>query len=383
MKRYLKKSFILFILISFAVTFLGCWDYEEMVNLKYLAGIAVDKDKYTNDYILTLEVLEASTNSKAINTNIIESRGETIHAALRDAIKKTGNMLQGSHAKVFIVSKDIAKEGIVPVIDLIDRDVELRNDMWILISESDTASDILRKGKEGSEIISYELAASIANSNKIGKYMKVEIFKIIRGISDRGSSAIAPMVNVDNNNTESKFEVSGTAIFKGEKMVGTLNEFETMFLQILKEDNIKFVLPIELENGNNISLEIMNINRSINAKIKDNKVVIDMSINIDTVLSELASSEINYILKDERDKLKKQSEKQIEISCYKVIEKLQKEYKSDAIGYGDILKKRNPNVWKKMEYNWLDIFENIEVNLDINVEIKYNGVTNKNIEVGD
>lgn len=382
MKRYLKKSFMLFILISFTVTFLGCWDYEEMIDVKYLAGMAVDKDKYTNDYILTLEVLEASTNSKAINSNIIESRGKTIHAALRDAIKKTGNMLQGSHAKVFIVSKDIAEEGIVPVIDLIDRDVQLRNDMWILISESDTASDILREGKEGSEIISYELAASIANSNKIGKYMKVEIFKIIRGISDRGSSAIAPMVNVDNN-TESKFEVSGTAIFKGEKMVGTLNEFETMFLQILKEDNIKFVLPIELENGNNISLEIMNINRSINAKIKDNKVVIDMSINIDTVLSELASSEINYILKDERDKLKKQSEKQIEISCYKVIEKLQKEYKSDAIGYGDILKKRNPNMWKKMEYNWLDIFENIEVNLDINVEIKYNGVTNKNIEVGD
>ncbi|WP_029452396.1 Ger(x)C family spore germination protein [Clostridium algidicarnis] len=383
MKRYLKKSFILFILISFAVTFLGCWDYEEMVNLKYLAGIAVDKDKYTNDYILTLEVLEASTNSKAINSNIIESRGKTIHGALRDAIKKTGNMLQGSHAKVFIVSKDIAEEGIVPVIDLIDRDVELRNDMWILISESDTASDILRKGKEGNEIISYELAASIANSNKIGKYMKVEIFKIISDISDRGSSAIAPMVNVDNNNTESKFEVSGTAIFKGEKMVGTLNEFETMFLQILKEDNVRFVLPIELEKGNNISLEIMNIDRSINTKIKDNKVVIDMTINIDTALSELASSGVDYILKDERDKLKKQSEKQIKISCYKVIEKLQKEYKSDAIGFGDILKKRNPNVWKKMEYNWLDIFENIEVNLDINLEIKYNGVTNKNIEVGD
>lgn len=384
MKRYLKKSFMLFILISFAVTFLGCWDYEEMIDLKYLAGIAVDKDKYTNDYILTLEVLEASTNSKAINSNIIESRGKTIHGALRDAIKKTGNMLQGSHAKVFIVSKDIAEEGIVPVIDLIDRDVELRNDMWILISESDTASDILRKGKEGSEIISYELAAAIANSNKIGKYMKVEIFKIISDISDRGSSAIAPMVNVNNNNnTESKFNVSGTAIFKGEKVVGTLNEFETMFFQILKEDNVKFVLPIELEKGNNISLEIMNINRSINTKIKDNKVVIDMTINIDTALSELASSGVNYILKDERDKLKKQSEKEIKISCYKVIEKLQKEYKSDAIGFGDILKKRNPNAWKSVESDWLDIFENIEINLDINLEIKYNGVTNKNIEVGD
>ncbi|MBU3209511.1 Ger(x)C family spore germination protein [Clostridium algidicarnis] len=383
MKRYLKKSFILFILISFAVTFLGCWDYQEMVNLKYLAGIAVDKDKYTNDYILTLEVLEASTNSKAINSNIIESRGKTIHAALRDAIKKTGNMLQGSHAKVLIVSKDIAEEGIVPVIDLINRDVQLRNDMWILISESDTASDILRKGKEGSEIISYELTASIANSNKIGKYMKVEIFKIISDISDSGSSAIAPMVNVDNKNYESKFEVSGTAIFRGEKVVGKLDGFETMFLQILKEENLKFVLPIELENGNNISLEIMNIDRSINPKIKDNKVVIDMSINIDTALSELASSEVNYILKDERDKLKKQSAEQITTNCYKVIEKLQNQYKSDAIGFGEVLKKKKPSEWREMEYQWLDIFEDIEVNLDVNVEIKYNGVTNKNIEVGD
>jgi len=382
MKRYLKKFFMLFIFISFSVTFLGCWDYEEMVDVKYIAGMAVDKDKDTNEYILTLEMLEASTNSKSINSTIIESRGKTLHAAFRDAIKGAGNMLQVSHAKVFIVSKEIAEEGIVSIIDLIDRDVELRNDMWVLISKDDTASEILRKGKEGSEIISYELSSTIKNSNKIGKYIKVELFKIISDISDTGSSAIVPMINVDNN-AESKFNISETAIFRGERLVGILDEFETMFLQILKEDNLKFVLPIELEDGSNISLEIMNISRSINPKIKDYKVIMDMTINIDTALSEVESSEVNYILKDGRDKLKKQSEEQIATNCYKVIEKLQKEYKSDALGLGDILKKRKPSVWREMEYQWLDVFEDVEVNLDVNVEIKYNGVTNRNIKVGD
>lgn len=383
MKRHLKKSVMLFILISFTVTFLGCWDYEEMVDVKYVAGMAVDKDKNTNEYILTSEVLEGSTNSKSINSIIIESRSKTLHAAFRDAIKYTGNMLQVSHAKVFIVSKEIAEEGIVSVIDLIDRDVQLRNDMWILISESDTASDILRKGKEGSEVISYELAATNANANKIGKYIDMELFKLISDISDTGSSAIVPMVNVDNKSYESKFEVSGTAIFRGEKVVGKLDGFETMFLQILKEENLKFILPIELEDDNNVSLEIMDINKSINPKVKDNKVIIDMTINIDTALSELESSEVNYILKDERDKLKKQSSEQITTNCYKVIEKLQKEYKSDAIGFGEVLKKKKPSEWREMEHQWLDIFEDIEVNLDVNVEIKYNGVTNKNIKVGD
>ncbi|MBU3204098.1 Ger(x)C family spore germination protein [Clostridium algidicarnis] len=383
MKRYLKKSFMLFILISFTVTFSGCWDYEEMIDVKYLAGIAVDKDKYTNDYILTLEVLEASTNSKSINSNIVESRGKTIHSAFRDAIKVTGNMLQGSHAKIFIVSKEIAEEGIIQVIDLIDRDVQLRNDMWILISESDTAADILCKGKRENEIISYELAATNANANKVGKYIDIEIYRLISDISNLGSSAIAPLVNIKDNIGESKFEVSGMAVFKGEKVVGNLDELETMFLQILKEDNLKFVLPIELEDGHKISLEIMNVNRSMNPKLKDNKVVIDMTVNIDTALSELGSSGVDYILKDERDKVKIQSEKQIVTDCYKVIEKLQKEYKSDAIGFGDILKKRKPNAWKEMEYQWSDIFEDIEVNLDVNVEIKYNGVTNRNIKVGD
>ncbi len=383
MKRYLNRFIGLFMLIAFTITFCGCWDYSEITDLKYLAGIAVDKDKNTNEYILTFEVLEASTSSKAINSNIVESRGKTIHGALRDAIKKTGNMLQGSHAKVFIVSEDIAKEGIVPVIDLINRDVEVRNDMWILISEMETASEILSKEKKVDEIISYELSSAIINSNKTGRYVKTEVFKIVRDISDKGCSATAPMVKINNTNQSSEFDVFGTAIFKGEKMVGTLNEDETMLLNILKESKSKFIMPIQLEKDKSISLEIMNIDRNVKPQIKKGKIVMDITIDIETALSELASSGVNYVSKDEREKLKKESEKQLENGYYKILEKLQKEYKSDIVGLGDILKKKKPNEWKKVEENWPDVFENIDVNLSINIDIKYSGVTNKNIKVGD
>ncbi|MBU3206769.1 Ger(x)C family spore germination protein [Clostridium algidicarnis] len=383
MKKYLNVSVVLLFMVAFTTVFCGCWDYTEMTDLKYLAGMAIDRDKGTGDYIVTFEILEASTSSKVIKSDIIEGKGKTIHESLRDAIKKSGKMLQVSHAKMVIVSKDIANEGIIPVIDLINRDVEVRNDMWILISDMDTASEILSKEKKGDEIISYDIASSISNSNKIGSYLKTEIFKVIADISNKGLSATIPMIKIDKDNKNLDFDVFGTAIFKGDKMVGKLNEHQTITLSLLKEDELKFVFPMELGKNNTVTLEIMDVNRKIIPKVKEGKIVVDVNIDIDTSLSELASTGINYISKDEREKLKKQAEKYVENSCKELIEDLQKDYKSDIIGFGDILKKKKPNEWRKVQDNWQEAFQNIDTNFRVNINIKYSGITNKNIEVGD
>ncbi|MBB6630920.1 Ger(x)C family spore germination protein [Clostridium algidicarnis] len=383
MKKYLNVSVVLLFMVAFTTVFCGCWDYIEMTDVKYLAGMAIDRDKVTDEYILTFEVLEASTSSKSISSNIVEGRGKTIHESLRSAIGKAGKMLQVSHAKVVIVSADIASEGITPVLDLIDRDVEVRDDMWILISDMDTASEILSKEKKGDEIISYEISSAVANSNKIGTYLKMETFKVLEAVSNKGLSATAPMIKIDKDNKNLNFHIFGTAIFKADKMVGKLNEDETMILNLLKEDELKFVLPMELGKNKTITIDIIKGNKKIIPKVKEGKIVVDVNIDIDTSLSELASTGINYISKDEREKLKKQAEKYVENSCKELIEDLQKDYKSDIIGFGDILKKKKPNEWRKIQDNWQEAFQNIDTNFRVNINIKYSGITNKNIEVGD
>ncbi|GAA0787574.1 hypothetical protein GCM10008909_19840 [Hathewaya limosa] len=86
-----KRLFILIcMIIVFTVSFCGCWDYIEMNDVKYIAGMAIDKDSKTGRYILTTEILEASVSSQIITSKIIESQGETVHEAIRDVIKKVG-----------------------------------------------------------------------------------------------------------------------------------------------------------------------------------------------------------------------------------------------------------------------------------------------------
>ncbi|WP_102399938.1 Ger(x)C family spore germination protein [Haloimpatiens massiliensis] len=379
MKNSISKIIILFMLVAFSIVFCGCWDYTEMDDVKYVAGFAVDKDK--DEYILTLEIMEASIGSNAIKSDIVQSRGKTIHSALRDAIENTGKVLQLSHAKVVIVSEEIAEEGIVPAIDLINRDVEVRNDMWILISGMDTASEILTKGKIEDEIISYELAETIKNSNKIGKYNSVESFKFISDLSNKGIDATAPMVKTVKQESKVYFQVFGTAVFKQDKMIGKLNEEEAVTLQILREKNPIFIIPIELHNKDNVSLEIMNTNRKLKVKTENNKIYISTYINIDVAISELAEEEVNYISKENREKLKKQVEEYIDKNANELIQKLQKEYKSDIVGFGDLIRKDVPKEWRKIGNKWKDKYQDTDIKVYANVNIKYSGLNKQNIKV--
>lgn len=380
--KIIKNKIIVFFMIVFPIiSFCGCWDYSEVDDFKHVAGIAIDKDKYKDEYILTIEVLDAFIGSKQLKSKIVQSRGKTIHTAFRDAIKKTGDILKLSHARVVIVSKDIAEEGIVSVIDLINRDAEVRNDMWIMVSTENLASEILTKPKNEDEIISYDIEHSIKNNNKIGKYIGVETFKLIDILSCEGISPTLPMIKLGQKNHEVGFEVYGTAIFNGEKMIGQLTEQETMMLQFFNGKDLKFVFPIQINEDGVISFEILKSKRNIKVNLKEDKICMDTYIHIDAVISELATSGVNYINKDERNKLKKLSEELVKNNCHLLIEKLQKQYKSDVIGFGRELKKKKPEEWKKVSSNWDEVFEFLEVNIFVNIDIKYSGLTDKNIEI--
>lgn len=381
MKINKSKIIISLIIIFFATSLCGCWDYVEIDDFKNAAGIAIDKDKIEDEYIVTVEIVEAYTGAKELESHIVQSRGETIHIAFRNAIKKIGNKIQLSHARIVIISKDIAKEGIVPAIDLINRDAELRNDMWIMISQEQLASKILTKPKSQEEIISYDIETAIKNNNQVGKYLGVETYKLTDTLSSEGIDSALPMIKLAPKNRELEFEVSGTAVFKGEKMVGELTEKETLMLQLFNGRELELILPIKIEGNGFVSLETLKYKKKIKVKLEEDKIVMNSYIDLDTTISELANYGVNYIDANERDKLKHIAEEQIENDIYMLLEKLQKQYKSDAIGFGKVLKQKKPKAWKKVKDNWNEVFEFLSINVSVNVNIRYSGLINKNIEV--
>lgn len=383
MKGYLKNSICFILIVCQSLMLGGCWDYSEMTDFEYVAGIALDKDGNKKEYILTLEVLEASVSTKSVKSSVIQTKGKTIHEAFRNAIKNTGKKLQLSHAKVLILSKDISQNGVGSVLDFINRDVEARNDMWMLISSMSTASQILLKNKTSDEIICYDLASAIKNSKETGQYIPVEVFNLINTIESDCISAMIPTVRVIKQQEEACIEVAGMNVFKKDKCAGYLSGEETLILQLMKGEKAKYVLTFAPKKDKNITLEIIKSSKTIKPKFKNDKIGMDIFINMDVALSELVETDINFIEKNNREELIKKCEKDIENRCLNIIKKLQNEYDSDVIGFGCIVNRYNPELWKKIKYTWKDVYKGINTSVHVKINARYSGLTNKNIKIGE
>ncbi|MFD3156136.1 Ger(x)C family spore germination protein [Haloimpatiens sp. FM7330] len=383
MTKILKKILISMLIMLIPINMCGCWDYAEINDLDFIAGIAIDKEENTNKYIMTMEILEPSYDQKTLRSRIVESKGKTIHEAFRNSLNEIGKMVEVSHAKVIIISKKIAEQGIIPVIDLAERDVDVRVDTWIAVSSMDTAGEIFKSVQEEERIISYKLDKVFRSQSEIGKYVDMKLYQFIEELSKEGISPILPNVKASFDNGKKVSKVEGTSVFKKDRIVGYLNEDESIYLSMLKNKKLKNIIAIKEENGMNISLEILSVNRKINPIIKDGRLAMKIDVDLDVVLSEIQGSKPDYLQEKGRGKIKEDAEKMITCNIDKLIKKVQKQYKSDIFGFGEIIKQEQPNEWKKIHTQWDKIFPNLDTDITVNVNIKGSGLFNKQIQIGE
>lgn len=104
--------------------------------MSIVAGVALDKNKADNNIQLTVEMVDTQGGLQQNQTGfkMLSLTGDTIFSIVRNMISVTGRKLFWSHAKVIIVSEELAREGLVKVIDWYSRDTETRADVYIFVS---------------------------------------------------------------------------------------------------------------------------------------------------------------------------------------------------------------------------------------------------------
>ena len=178
--------------------------------------------------------------------------------------------------------------------------------------------------------------------------------------------------------------VTGTAIIKNNKLLGYLNEQETKSLLWI-QDKLKgglFVVKDAGETDTNVSLEIFKSKTKTKPEVIGGKLVMKVALTVDVNIGEIMSSE-DFISEKGRKVLKKDAEKQIKKNLDSLIEKAQKEYKADFLGFGEKIKRHMPSIWKSIEKQWDEIFVDMETVVEVDVRIKGSATTRKPIKVGD
>jgi spore germination protein KC len=363
----------------------GCWNYREINDVNIINGAAVDFFEEKDEYVLSVEVIKPLAGQDfKLEADIVSEKGKSIFDAVRNMVVHSGKKGYWPHAKVFIISKEIAKKGVIEVIDFINRDAEVRSDIWLLISEGKTAKEILESETKLHSTISAHLEDKLKNKDSVSKFEAIELHQFLKDLAAEGISCTIPIARITVKENEKVPEIFGMGVFKKDKLVGYIDGNETMSMMLVKDQLKAGVFVVEKVDNSDTScaLEIFKTKTKINPVIKDGDITMKIDSKLDVGIGEILGEE-DLISEPGRNKLKTQAEEVVKKEVLKTIKKVQKEYGSDIFGFGNTIYRKKPNEWKIIKDDWDNIFPNVRVDMNVEVNIKGSALTSKPIKAGD
>lgn len=358
----------------------GCWNYREINNMSIVAGAAIDK---TSDgkYKLSIEIidLKAAVGVEAqVHSKKLECYGASIVDAVRNAISFNANKLYWGHTEILIISKDVAKEGIVQILDVFSRDPEFRLSIDILVSKEDTAEEILDSQSITTEVRSYELNKMLDLEKELEKAPKVEIYEFINSLGESGISSVMPVVGLMKNSGQETSQLSGTAVFNKDKLRYMFDQEDTKYFLFVM-NKIKGGLLVV--NDSDITLKIIRNKTKLKPVYTNGKLHFEINIKTKTSMSEIDFTKFRN-MKD-IDKIQIEAQKILKSRVENVIKAVQNEYGIDIFGFGRSVRQDIPELWKKINPDWDTIFKSVPVNVNVDVKISNSGLLSKKIMIGD
>lgn len=377
MIRNIKKVFLIFSCLIFLV---GCWDYKNMDEINIVSGIAIDKNPENNNYDLTIEVIDIYSMSEGSQQKCIyiKCSGMTIFQALNDCEKKIYNNLYYGGMRAIIISEEIAqKEGILNIIESFLRKEDIRETISITISQEETASDILTAKGIDSNNISYKIDKLVEENEKSAIVSNHStLYDTFNSIVNEKKEVYLPafhLTKYDNDGEEEDvIELNGLALFKKDKLIGYLDQKETLYFNIMGSNNVTGSISLysndpEIES---LSFEIYDCRNNKKITFENGKLNVKVDIKVQMKISEIIG-EFDEISVETIDSMKEETALFIENRIYDVLSKVQKEHKVDSFGFQDHFYKKHYYIWKTIDQDWEQILQ--DANIDINVDVKITG----------
>jgi spore germination protein KC len=371
-------------ILSIIIPLSGCWNYKEVDSLAIVSGVAVDKKD--DLYLITTEIIDIQRGREITKgTKIITSEGQTIFDAVRNTIKTVGKRLYWSHAEILIISEEIAEEGIVPIADWVSRDAEPRLTLHFLISREKTAKEILEQAAISGAILSYELDDMLTSQKSLSYAFDAMDYQFMQELAAAGISATLPTIYLKQDDDKHVAEISGTAVFKADRLVGFLDGEETKTMLFIKNKIKGGVLAgtVSADGSNTkISLEILKNKTKIKPHQTDSKITIGIRTKTDVALDEIVGSE-SFMEAAALAKLKETFEEALEENIRTLVKKTQEEFDSDIFGFGKAVRMNMPDLWKQIDPEWSEIYKTIDVDVQATINIKNSAIMSKPVKVGD
>ena len=380
-----KRVIYLLLILGIPLLITGCWNRQELEGRAIVRLIAIDKGE-NNNIKFSVQVARTSDSPGSSNGGssgaekssvIMSSIGDTVMDAVRNLILKSGRKLYYPHNTAIILGNEIAKEGILPVLDLFNRDAEMRPLTWVLVTPGE-AADILEAQSTLESLSAKQLDMMLKDFGLSSKTVATTLLDTMKQLAYDSPGAILSNIELDPNNPKKTLLLNGAAVFQRDKLIGRLDPLEARgYLWI--QDKVKsgiITFPCPGEENKKVSMEIKRADRKIKPDISGGKLKFTITVNVESRLAEQAC--LTDLSNPEKlMELKKSQGEVIEKEIRNIVDQAQQKYGTDILGFGTELSRKFPQEWQKMKDNWAEEFPKAEVNIVVNSKISDIGLVKK------
>ncbi|WHY87741.1 Ger(x)C family spore germination protein [Neobacillus novalis] len=393
--RRRKNKYISLVLLLCLIILLlaGCWDRTEVNDLAIILATGVDISK-NKEIELSVQVFipkpaeggqqgGVSSGSTSSQTLVRSAEGVTIADAMSRLQEKLTRRIFWGQNEVLIIGEKLAKKGIGDQIDFWMGHTDPRERADVFVS-MDSAKEVLESMPELERDAAKQLSKLV--DSQIG--VKVTVKDLSEMLTGDSSAAVIPWVakmspsNLEVNEGKNIPFIKGSAVLKGDKMVGRLsdkesrgilwprNEMKSGIITISLKDEKGFVSLNLLRSHNQLIPKISNGNWSIMVKTDTDLEVIQNTTNLN--LLNLKSSK----------KVKRMVVQEIEERERLTLSKARKKMNADIFGFAGAFHRDYPGTWKRKKNEWSEIFRKVDVTFDTKVNIRRTGLSNEKAKKG-
>jgi spore germination protein KC len=351
----------------------GCWNRVEINDIAIVTAIGLDLVE-DDQLRLTLQVAVPSKlvtggtgESGGKSTIVISETGATVSEAYRNIQGKLSRRIFFSQSRVLLIGEDLAKKGVFHIVDFHTRYAEPRINSFIMFTKG-KASKIINSMPKFESVSAEEMRELAKMSVGLKIYVRDFLNMLLtEGIEPFASQFTLKPLEVSTKNKSGETQaVSGIAVFKGDKLVGWMDEVETRGLLWIRNEIKTGVITIKIpeeKGGGNISMEIIRGETNIVPILKQGELKLD--VDVVTELSVIENdSKVNLHETKVIEEIQTNAEEEISKRIEMIIEKAKKEYKSDIFGFGQSVYKKYPKEWNThYKKNWENEFAQTKVTI--------------------
>jgi len=328
----------------------GCWDAKDIDQRSFVMGVAFDISDTDDQLVMTIEIpvltsfATQTQGAQSAKSLVIATTGTSVAQMATRFETRTWRELFFGHTQCIIIGEDLAREGILPIIDFFDRNPRVDRRLTLFIAQ-DKADQIYHVKNPLEALVSVALNQMLNTLTNTTRVVKRNFQEALRDLESNGDTVL-PRVR----GTDTEIVIAGGALIRDYKFTAWLSENETRAVAFLYNSISGGVITANVSDTI-YSYAVRNAATDIKPVLKDDELSFKIKVKSEGDIIETYHKGSGGTTQFDIPKIQDKLNQIMADEIHHLLAKLQ-ELHADPIGFDRLVKRHYPAFWKEHAKDW-------------------------------